>query len=80
MITAYRIGAVAGIVRQGILWAISASIGGLFLYNYILLKLPGLGIIPLPDPTSPLLSLYALMGSLIGWLVAYLSQKIRRLF
>ena len=42
---AYQAGATLGIVRWGIKWGFSAFISGLFVYNYLILDLPGVSLI-----------------------------------
>jgi len=75
----YRVGAIAGRVRHGIIWAVYSSIGGLIAYNYSILGLPGASQI-FPNGLSSLsISLAVLIGSLAGWLFAFLGQQIRKI-
>jgi len=72
---AYQAGAMLGIVRWGIKWGFSAFISGLFVYNYLMLDLPGAYFI-LPNNTSTLgTGLSVFVGSLTGWLLAYLYHR-----
>jgi len=73
---AYQAGAKYGIVRWGIKWSFSSFISGLFVYNYLMLDLPGVSL--LISNTNPTLSmgLAVLVGSLSGWLLAYLYQRL----
>jgi len=66
---ATRTGALLGRVRWGIRWGLSSFIGGLLLYTYYLLELPGSGIFrSLSEVWGFLYS--TLLGALIGWVVA----------
>ncbi len=73
---AYQAGAMYGIVRWGIKWSFSSFISGLFVYNYLMLDLPGVSW--LISNTNPTLSmgLAVLVGSLTGWLLAFLYQRL----
>ncbi len=72
---AYQAGAMYGIVRWGIKWGFSSFITGLFVYNYLMLDLPGVTWL-MPNNTSTLgMGLAVLVGSLAGWLFAYLYQR-----
>jgi len=72
---AYQAGAMLGIVRWGIKWGFSSFISGLFVYNYLMLDLPGASLL-MPTNTSSLsIGLSVFIGSLFGWLLAYLYQR-----
>lgn len=73
---AYQAGAMYGIVRWGIKWSFSSFISGLFVYNYLMFDLPGVSW--LISNTNPTLSmgLAVLVGSLTGWLLAFLYQRL----
>jgi beta-N-acetylhexosaminidase len=74
---ASRTGALLGKVRWGIRWGLSAIIGGLLLYSYVLLEFPGSSLLLFAGETWGLF-LAASMGAILGWLVAlgfFFSQK-----
>ncbi|HDD61030.1 MAG TPA: hypothetical protein ENF22_00695 [Chloroflexi bacterium] len=74
-VIAYKVGATIGLVRWGIRWSLASFITGLFIYNYIVLDLPGVALI-YPNGVSRLgLGLGVLVGSLLAWLFAFLYQK-----
>jgi beta-N-acetylhexosaminidase len=63
---ASRTGALLGRVRWGVQWGLSAFIGGLLLYTYYILELPGsIFIKSLSDIWGFLFS--TLLGAIIGW-------------
>ena len=73
---AYQVGAIAGWVRWGIKWGFSAFIAGIFVYNYLMLNFPGASWL-LSDPISAFkLGISVLFGTLFGWLVAYVYQRL----
>ena len=72
---AYQAGATLGIVRWGIKWGFSAFISGLFVYNYLILDLPGASLIISNNTSTLSIGLSVLVGSLAGWLFAYLYQR-----
>ena len=73
---AYRLGAIVGMVQGGIIWGISSIIGGLFVYNYLLLNLPGIDVI-FPDGLSTIsIGIAVLIGSITGWAIAFVYQKL----
>jgi len=73
---AYQAGAMLGVVRWGIKWGFSSFISGLLVYNYFMLDLPGVTRL-MPNGTSALgIGLSVLVGSLTGWLLAYLYQRV----
>ena len=75
-VIAYQTGASSGLVRWGIRWSLSGLIAGLGIYNYILLELPGVAAV-FPNGVSRFaLAVSVLFASLIGWLLAYLYQRI----
>lgn len=77
-IIAYRFGAITGMVREGINWGISSIIGGLFIYNYMLLNLPGIELI-FPDGLSILsIGFTVVIGSFTGWVLAFVYQKVKK--
>ncbi len=71
----YRLGAIAGMVRSGITWGISSVIGGLFSYNYLMLKLPGIDLFFPEGLAGFSMGLIVLFGSLSGWAIAFLYQQ-----
>ncbi|MCJ7718294.1 MAG: hypothetical protein MUO54_17475, partial [Anaerolineales bacterium] len=73
---AYQAGAMYGIVRWGIKWGFSAFLSGIFVYNYILLNLPGTSLLMNQSITPTKMGLTVLAASLIGWLVAYIIQRL----
>lgn len=75
-VIAYQVGATMGLVRWGIRWGLTSLIAGLFIYNYIILDLPGVALI-FPNQVTRLgLGLAVLFTSLIAWILAFLYQKI----
>jgi len=80
LIVAYRTGALAGRVRQGIVWAVSSLIGGLVAYNYLVLELPGVEYIFPQGQNLLLTNLVVLAGSFLGWLISFVLQQVKRLF
>lgn len=72
---AYQTGAVLGYVRWGIRWGFSAFIGGLAIYNYLILDLPGSSWFLSPEQTSMRFGLSILFGAAAGWLVAFLIHQ-----
>lgn len=75
---AYRVGATAGLVRWGIRWSLASTITGLAVYNYILLSLPGVALVFPQGPTLIGIAFSVLCGSLLGWLAAFMFQRIFR--
>jgi beta-N-acetylhexosaminidase len=73
---AYQTGATAGLVRWGMRWSLSSFIIGLIVYNYVILALPGVSALFPNGPTRLGLGLLVCTGSLLGWLIAYLYQRI----
>jgi len=73
-LVAYQIGAIYGVVRWGLKWGFSAFISGLIVYNYILLNLPGTSLLIGQNFSNVRMGLSVLIASLIGWLIAYLTQ------
>jgi len=76
---AYQTGAVLGFVRWGIRWGFSAFIGGLFTYNYLILKLPGSSWFFTSDQAPMKFGLFILGGAVIGWALSFLFQKFKYL-
>jgi len=75
-IIAYRFGAIAGMVREGIIWGISSTIGGLLIYNYMLLDLPGIEQL-FPDGLSTVsVGISVVIGSLAGWALAFIYLQV----
>ena len=74
-LVAYQIGAMYGFVRWGIKWGFSAFISGLIIYSYILLDLPGSSLLMGQSFSNVRMSLSVLAASLIGWFIAYLTQR-----
>jgi beta-N-acetylhexosaminidase len=72
---AYQSGATLGIVRWGIKWGFSAFISGLFVYNYLMLDLPGTSLIISNNTSTLSIGFSVFVGSLAGWLFAYLYQR-----
>jgi beta-N-acetylhexosaminidase len=66
---ATRTGALLGKVRWGIRWGLSAFIGGLLFYTYVVLNLPISEVILSLSNTWGLL-LATFLGTVVGWLVA----------
>ena len=73
-LVAYQIGAIYGVVRWGLKWGFSAFISGLIVYNYILLNLPGTSLLIGQNFSNVRMGLSVLIASMIGWLIAYLTQ------
>ncbi len=73
---AYQAGAMYGIVRWGIKWSFSSFISGLFVYNYLMLDLPGVSLLISNTNSTLSMGLAVLVGSLSGWLLAYLYQRL----
>ncbi len=74
---ATRTGAILGRVRWGIRWGLSAFIGGLVLYTYSVLKLPGSEwFMEISEVWGLLLATF--MGAIIGWLIALVAYRSRR--
>jgi beta-N-acetylhexosaminidase len=73
-LAAYQIGAKYGVVRWGIKWGFSSFISGLIAYNYILLDLPGSSLLMGQNFSEVRVGLSVLAASLIGWLIAYITQ------
>jgi len=66
---ASRTGALLGKVRWGIRWGLSAIIGGLLLYTYVLMEFPGSqSLRTTAEPWGLFLS--ATIGSFLGWLIS----------
>ena len=63
---AFYSGARMGKVRRGVRWGLSALIGGLLLYSYAMLQLPGIQWAA-KTPYQVGLILVTAMGSFIGW-------------
>ena len=74
-VIAYQVGATSGLVRWGIRWSLASLITGLFIYNYIVLDLPGVALIYQNGVTRLGLGLGVLIGSLLAWFFAFLYQK-----
>jgi beta-N-acetylhexosaminidase len=72
---AYQTGAMLGFVRWGIRWGISAFIGGLVVYNYLMLGLPGSSWFYISDQSPMKFGLVVLFGSLVGWAAAFGFQQ-----
>ena len=72
---AYQVGASVGLVRWGLRWGFASLISGLIVYNYVALNLPGTSLIFRDSPSGFTLGLAVLLGSLFGWLLAYLYQR-----
>ncbi len=72
---AYRVGASSGLVRWGIRWSLASVITGLAVYNYILLRLPGVALVFPQGPTLIGIALSVFCSALIGWLLAFLFQR-----
>jgi beta-N-acetylhexosaminidase len=73
---AYQIGSNSGIVLWGIRWFLSCLIGGLASYNYLILHLPGVDLIFHGGVTRTGLYVAVIVGSLFGWGITYLAQRI----
>jgi len=74
-VIAYQVGATSGLVRWGIRWSLSSLIVGFLIYNYVTLELPGVRFF-FPDDASRIsLGLCVLLGSSLGWLIAFIYQK-----
>ena len=75
-IIAYQVGSNSGIVLWGIRWFLSCLISGLLAYNYLLLNLPGVALI-FPEGVTRLGLLITVCSfAVLGWLFAYLFQRI----
>jgi len=74
-LVAYQVGAIYGVVRWGIKWGFSAFISGFIVYSYILLDLPGTSLMIGQSFSNVKISFSVLAASLIGWLIAYLTQR-----
>lgn len=72
---AYQTGAMLGLVRWGIRWGFSAFIGGLLVYNYIILNLPGSSWFLKSDQAPMRLGLIVLLGAFLGWVVGFIVQR-----
>jgi hypothetical protein len=72
---ATRIGAIFGKGRWGIQWGLSSIIGGLLLYTYYVLNLPGKEIISSLSENWGFL-IATIIGSLAGWLSALLITSL----
>ena len=72
---AYQTGAVLGYVRWGIRWGFSAFIGGLAVYNYLILDLPGSAWILVSEQAAMRFGFSILLGAVAGWLVAFLIHQ-----
>jgi len=68
---AYQTGAMLGYVRWGIRWGFSAFIGGLLVYNYLILNLPGSHWFLDSGQGVMRFGLSVLVGAVIGWAVAF---------
>ncbi len=73
---ATRTGALLGKVRSGIRWGLSAFIGGLMIYTYAVLDMPGGQILLEAFPTWGLV-MATVLGSILGWLVALFANLER---
>jgi beta-N-acetylhexosaminidase len=74
---ATRTGAILGKVRWGIRWGLSAFIGGLLLYTYVVLDLPGSHrFMAISELWGLLLATF--VGAIIGWIVALVAYSSRR--
>ena len=76
---AYQTGAMLGFVRWGIRWGFSAFIGGLFTYNYLVLKLPGSSWFFASDQAPMKFGLFILGGAVIGWALSFVFHKFKPL-
>ncbi|MFO8037218.1 MAG: glycoside hydrolase family 3 N-terminal domain-containing protein [Anaerolineales bacterium] len=72
---AYQTGAMLGFVRWGIRWGFSAFIGGLLVYNYLILGLPGSSWFYLSNQAPMKFGLIVLFGSIVGWAVSFLIHQ-----
>jgi beta-N-acetylhexosaminidase len=77
-IAAYWVGAFTGQVRWGIKWAISCLIGGLFVYNYLFMGLPGVDYLYPNGVTDLVVSLFVLGGCLAGWAGSFVYQQVAK--
>lgn len=75
-LAAYQAGAGSGLVRWGIRWSLASVIAGLAVYNFVLLGLPGADRLFPKGITLLGLGTAVLIGALVGWLVAYLYQRL----
>lgn len=72
---AYQLGALFGKVRRGISWGLSALISGLFVYNYLMLELPGSAWLTNGSILSLQFGVTIFSGALLGWLLSYFYLK-----
>lgn len=72
---AYQTGAMLGLVRWGIRWGFSAFIGGLIVYNYLILRLPGSAWFLSSNQAPMRLGLVVLLGAALGWGIGFLIQR-----
>lgn len=79
---AYQLGSALGQVRWGIRWAFTAFLGGMLIYNYLALGLPGSGLILTPQATIWRVAICAICGAVLGWGVSFMAQNmvLRSLF
>ena len=73
---AYQVGASVGLVRWGLRWGFSSLLSGLLVYNYLTLNLPGTSLLFRNPPSGFSFGLVVFIGSLLGWLLAYLYQRL----
>ena len=69
---AYQLGAILGMVRYGIKWAVSSFISGLLVYNYLLLDFPGADLLTSASDLSLGFGITIFLGALFGWLASAL--------
>jgi hypothetical protein len=69
-VLAYWIGSSAGKTRWGVRWALCALVGGLFVYNYLALGLPGAADALQSGDGGALVGL-VLIGQMLGALGAW---------
>lgn len=74
-IFAYQIGALLGQIRWSIHWGISSFISGMFVYNYLVLGLPGAKLITGNTFLDLRFGIAIFSGSLLGWFVSFLILK-----
>lgn len=74
-IIVYQLGAAIGQVRWGVRWGFATFLGGILIYNYLALDLPGSQWILSPDASIWKIGGSALLGGLIGWGFSFLIQK-----
>lgn len=72
---AYQTGAMLGFVRWGIRWGFSAFIGGLVVYNYLILGLPGSSWFYISNQAPMKFGLIVLFGSIVGWAISFIIHQ-----